>query len=59
MEINTHARCLEHDVTSPTKGRSLNTYGENEDPLPFDTNRLEFTLHDAGDPEAVNVANPP
>lgn len=41
----TPARCIEHNVTSPTKGRSMNTYGENEYPLLFDTNRFEFTLN--------------
>jgi hypothetical protein len=41
----THARCIQHNVTTPTKGRSMNCYGENEYPLPFDSSRLEFTLN--------------
>lgn len=42
----THARCIEHNVTTPTKGQSMGLdRGENEYPLPFDTNRLEFTLN--------------
>lgn len=42
----THARCLGHNVTSPTKGESMGLdRGENEYPLPFDGDRLEFTLN--------------
>lgn len=42
----THARCIEHNVTSPTKGQSMGLdRGENEYPLPFDGDRLEFTLN--------------
>lgn len=42
----THARCLEHNVTTPTKGQNMGLdRGENEYPLPSDADRLEFTLN--------------
>ncbi len=42
----THARCINHNVTTPTKGENMGLdRGENEYPLPFDSDRLEFTLN--------------
>ena len=42
----THVRCIEHNVTTPTKGQNMGLdRGENEYPLPFDIDRLEFTLN--------------
>lgn len=41
----TRARTIEHNVTTPDKGKSMNTYGENDYPLQFTQDRLEFTLN--------------
>lgn len=42
----THARCINHNVTTPTKGTGMGLdRGENEYAIPFEEDRLEFTLN--------------